>query len=131
LVSKKYHLGIVPKTEPVRRPRVWFRGAASSHLHAAHPDLLLAVRSIDWTHVHRRDTNNEGHDMNVTKVIGFAAVGALLILAAPIGGAQAMTLNSPGAAAVAQDSSRSITTEVGWHHHHRHWGHWHRHGWHR
>jgi hypothetical protein len=68
--------------------------------------------------------------MNVTKVIGFAAVGALLILAAPIGGAQAMTLNSPGAAAVAQDSSRPMTTEVGWHRHH-HWGRWHRHGWHR
>jgi hypothetical protein len=68
--------------------------------------------------------------MNVTKLIGFAAVGALLILAAPIGGAQAMTLNSPGVAVVAQDGSRSMTTEVGWHrHHHRHWGH--RHGWRR
>jgi hypothetical protein len=56
----------------------------------------------------------------------------LLVLAAPTGGAQAMTLNSPGVAAVAQDSSRPMTTEVGWHrHHHRHWGHWHRHGWHR
>jgi hypothetical protein len=70
--------------------------------------------------------------MNVTKVIGFAAVGALLILAAPIGGAQAMTLNSPGVAAAAQGGSTPMTTEVGWHrHHHRHWGRWHRQGWRR
>ena len=68
--------------------------------------------------------------MNVTKVIGLAAVGALLILAAPTGGAQAMTLN-PGVAAAAQDGSRPMTTEVGWHRHHHHWGHWHRHGWRR
>jgi hypothetical protein len=65
--------------------------------------------------------------MNVTKVIGLVAVGAVLILAAPVGGAQAMTLNNPGVAAAAQDSSRSMTTEVRWHHHwHHHWHHWHR-----
>jgi len=65
--------------------------------------------------------------MNVTRVIGLAAVGALLILAAPIGGAQAMSLNNPGAEAAVQDGSRSMTTEVRWH---RHWHHrWH--GWHR
>jgi hypothetical protein len=66
--------------------------------------------------------------MIVKKVIGFAAVGALLVLAAPIGGAQAMTLNNPGVTAAAQDGSRSMTTEVGWHHHwhHHHWHHWRR-----
>jgi hypothetical protein len=65
--------------------------------------------------------------MNVTKAIGLAAFGAWLILAAPIGGAQAMTLNNPGISATAQDGSRPMTTEVGWHHHwhHHHWHHWH------
>ena len=64
--------------------------------------------------------------MNITKVLGLAAVGALLILAAPAQGAQAMSLANPGAAAAIQDDSRQMTTEVRWHHH---WGHrhWHRH----
>ena len=71
--------------------------------------------------------------MNVTKVLGFAAVGALLILAAPGVHAQAMSLANPGAAAaVQQDSSvsKAETTQVywrrGWHRHwHRHWRrHW-------
>jgi hypothetical protein len=58
--------------------------------------------------------------MNVTKVLGLAAVGALLILAAPTERAQAMSLSNPGAAAVVQDDSRAMTTQVGWHHHHHH-----------
>jgi hypothetical protein len=64
--------------------------------------------------------------MNITKVLGLAAVGALLILAAPAQRAQAMSLANPGAAAAIQDDSRQLTTEVRWHHH---WGHrhWHRH----
>jgi hypothetical protein len=61
--------------------------------------------------------------MNVTRILGLAAVGALLILAAPT--AQALSLANPGAAAVVQESSKQETTEVRWHHHyHRH--HWHR-----
>ena len=67
--------------------------------------------------------------MNVTRVLGLAAVGALLMLAAPAERAQAMSLSNPGAAAVVQDSSKQTTTEAGWHrghhgghhHHHRHW----------
>jgi hypothetical protein len=61
--------------------------------------------------------------MNVTRILGLAAVGALLILAAPT--AQALSLANPGAAAAVQESSKQETTEVRWHHHyHRH--HWHR-----
>jgi hypothetical protein len=69
--------------------------------------------------------------MKMTKVLGLAAVGALLVLAAPSERAQALSLASPGAAATVQDVSGERTTEVRWGHwHHRgHWGH-HRH-WHR
>jgi hypothetical protein len=68
--------------------------------------------------------------MNVTRVLGLAAVGALLILAAPAERAQALALSNPGAAAAVQEGSKQITTEVGWHrghrwhhrwHHRRHW----------
>jgi hypothetical protein len=68
--------------------------------------------------------------MNVTKVLGLAAVGALLLLAAPAERAQALSLSNPGAAATVQDGSKQITTEVRWGHHwhhrhwHRHWRHW-------
>ena len=63
--------------------------------------------------------------MNVTRFLGFAAVGALLILAAPTEHAQALSLANPGAAAAVQDESKVATTQV-WccrhhHHHHRHW----------
>ena len=69
--------------------------------------------------------------MNVTRLLGLAAVGALLILAAPTERAQALSLASPGAAAAVQDDAKNITTEVHWRHHHhwrhhRHWG-YHRH----
>ena len=58
--------------------------------------------------------------MNVTKALGLAAIGALLMLAVP---AQALTLASPGAAVAVQDSAKQTTT-VGWHRHwHRHWHH--------
>jgi len=60
--------------------------------------------------------------MNVTKFLGLAAVGALLVLAAPSERAHAMSLSNPGAAATVQDSSRQATTEVRWHHRwHRRW----------
>ena len=63
--------------------------------------------------------------MNVTRVLGLAAVGALLVLAAPAERAQALSLSNPGAAAAVQEGSQT-TTEVRWHrwhrwHHRRHW----------
>ena len=62
--------------------------------------------------------------MNVTRLLGFAAVGALLMLAAPAERAQAVSLANPGAAAAVQESSKQGTTEVRWnhrwHHHCRH-----------
>ena len=67
--------------------------------------------------------------MKLTKVLGLAAVGAMLMLAAPTERAQAMSLSNPGAAATVQDGSRQMTTEVRWghhHHHHHHWRHWRR-----
>jgi hypothetical protein len=69
--------------------------------------------------------------MNVTKVLGLAAVGALLVLAAPSERAQALSLSNPAAATAVQDGSKQITTEVRWgrwHHrwHRRHWRHWRR-----
>ena len=62
--------------------------------------------------------------MNVTRILGLAAVGALLILAAPTERAQALSLANPGAASAVQESSKQGTTEVRWHHRwHRHWHH--------
>ena len=79
--------------------------------------------------------------MNVTKLLGLAAVGGLLILAAPAEQAQALSLANPGAAAAVQQGSKIETTEVHWtghrHHHHRwhhrhhRWHHHHRHHHHR
>jgi hypothetical protein len=63
--------------------------------------------------------------VNVKKILGFLAVGGLLILAAPAERAQALSLLNPGAAAAVQDDSR-LTTEVRWRRHHG----WHRHYWH-
>jgi hypothetical protein len=69
--------------------------------------------------------------MQVTKVLGLAAVGALLVLAAPTERAQALSLSNPGAAAAVQRDAKSATTEVRWGlyhhhhwHHHRHWRRW-------
>jgi hypothetical protein len=69
--------------------------------------------------------------MNMMKVLGLAAVGALLVLAAPAERARALSLSNPGAAAAIQDGSQQMTTEVRWHrwhhhrwHHHRHWRRW-------
>ena len=68
--------------------------------------------------------------MNVKKILGFLAIGGLLVLAAPVERAQAMSLINPGIAAAVQDDSSKLTTEVRWHRHH--WGHhrWHRRHWH-
>jgi len=67
--------------------------------------------------------------MNMFKVLGLAAVGALLVLAAPAEHTQALSLSNPGAAAAVQDGSKQMTTtEVRWRrwHHRRHWRHWRR-----
>ena len=65
--------------------------------------------------------------MTVTKLLGVAAVGAMLALAAPA--AQAMSPAGPGTAAAMKQSAAVETTEVHWH---RHWHpHWHPHHWHR
>jgi hypothetical protein len=67
--------------------------------------------------------------MNVTKVLGLAAVGGLLMLAAPIEHAQALSLANPGAAAAVQDNSKQVTTDVYWRRggYHRRWHrHWRR-----
>ena len=62
--------------------------------------------------------------MQFTKVLGLAAVGALLALAAPAERANALSLSNPGAAAAVQDDARLATTEVHWRHRHHH--RWHR-----
>jgi hypothetical protein len=63
--------------------------------------------------------------MKVTRLLGLAAVGALLILAAPTERAQALSLANPGGAAAIQQDTKADSTQVRWHHRH-----WHRH-WHR
>lgn len=76
--------------------------------------------------------------MNVRTMFGLAAVAGLLAVVAPTGGAQAMSLSNPGAAAAVQEDIKADATEVrwgrhrGWHrghhrhhrHHHRHWRRW-------
>ena len=66
--------------------------------------------------------------MNGTKVLGLAAIAAVLVVASPVQRAGAVSLINPGAATSVQDDTRQLTTEVRWGHHH-HWG-WHR-GWYR
>ncbi|SEN02930.1 hypothetical protein [Bradyrhizobium sp. OK095] len=61
--------------------------------------------------------------MQSLKMLGLAAAGAMLIFAAPVERAQAVSLINPGAAQSVQDEARP-TTEVRWHR-----GHWRRHHW--
>ena len=71
--------------------------------------------------------------MTAMKALGLAAVGAVLVLAAPAERASAMSLATPGTAATVQDNANQTTTQVrwggrgghrGWHRgHHRGWGH--------
>ena len=66
--------------------------------------------------------------MQITKVLGLAAVGALLTLAAPTERASALSLSNPGAAAAVQQDIKPETTQVHWRHHHHHrWHRWHHH----
>jgi hypothetical protein len=62
--------------------------------------------------------------MKMTRVLGLAAIGAVLVLAAPAQQAQALSLANPATVIAIQESSKATMTEVRWH------GHWHRH-WHR
>jgi hypothetical protein len=63
--------------------------------------------------------------MKMTKLLGLAAIGALLVLAAPSERAQALSLSNPGVAATVQDGVKQATvTEVRWHRR------WHRRCWH-
>jgi hypothetical protein len=65
--------------------------------------------------------------MKMTRVLGLAAIGAVLVLAAPAQQAQALSLANPATATTIQEGSKVSTTEVRWHGHwHRHWHH-HRH----
>jgi hypothetical protein len=64
--------------------------------------------------------------MKMTRVLGLAAIGAVLVLAAPAQQAQALSLANPATVAAIQEGSKATTTEVRWHghrhwHHHRHW----------
>lgn len=78
--------------------------------------------------------------MQVTKILGLAAVGALLALAAPAERANALSLSNPGAAAAVQEDTKLATTAVHWRHHRHHYHHrhhfrhhhrHHHHRWHR
>jgi hypothetical protein len=70
--------------------------------------------------------------MKVTKVLGLAAIGAVLVLIAPDERARALSLASPGPAAAVQEDAKPATTEVRWwHHRHHHWRWHHRHHWRR
>ncbi len=69
--------------------------------------------------------------MNLTKMLGFLAVGGWLVVAAPSQPAQAASLINPGIAATVQDGSASLATEVQYrrrHYHPRRHYHAHRYG---
>ena len=63
--------------------------------------------------------------MQITKVLGLAAVGAMLAITAPAQQASAFSLSNPGAAAVVREDARPVATEVGWRHHRHHHHRWH------
>lgn len=66
--------------------------------------------------------------MKMTRVLGLAAFGAmLLLLAAPAQEAQALSLANPASVTAVQEGSRTSTTEVRWHYHWHHHHHWHHH----
>jgi hypothetical protein len=67
--------------------------------------------------------------MKMTKVLGLAAVGAVLVLAAPVQRANAVSLATPAASSTVPQDARTATTEVRWGRGgHRRWGGWHRRG---
>src|SRR4030095_13430144 len=103
----------------------------SDRIHAARCTLRTASRDVTYSvqgHRRGRDiaTTSRRLHMQVMKVLGLAAVGALFALAAPAERAKALSLSNPGAAAAVQQDAKQATTEVHWRHHgyHRH-HHWH------
>ena len=63
--------------------------------------------------------------MKMTRVLGLAALGAVLVLAAPAQQAQALSLANPATVTTIQESSKASMTEVRWHRRwHRHRRHW-------
>jgi hypothetical protein len=126
----------VGETEPVRPIRIHLRGAV---IHPTFTSLASACDCVASMRLGRREPFGAGVTsvdprrlhMQVTKVLGLAAVGALLVLAAPTERAQALSLSNPGAAAAVQQDAKPATTEVRWgrHYHHRwnhrrHWRRW-------
>ncbi|MGA2054273.1 MAG: hypothetical protein ABSG88_03105 [Bradyrhizobium sp.] len=63
--------------------------------------------------------------MKMTRILGLAAIGAVLVLAAPAQQAQAVSLANPSSATAIQEGSKASTTEVRWHHHWHHHRCWH------
>ena len=51
--------------------------------------------------------------MKMTRVLGLAAIGAVLVLAAPAQQAQALSLANPATVTAIQEGSKASTTEVG------------------
>jgi hypothetical protein len=118
------------------------------HVYGAHIHSAFTSRRLTSSHLHgerfvsvccaRRNDSSafsillpRREYMNVTRILGFAAIAGLLAVAAPTERAQALSLSTPGAAAAVQDDTGKLTTEVRWHRHggwHRH--HWRRHHWH-
>jgi hypothetical protein len=128
------------KPEPARAIRIHLCGA-DIHSTFTSSALIFDLRCGEAAGICCRTTlgcqTSRRIHVNVKRILGFLAVGGLLILAAPAERAQASLLN-PGAAAAVQDDSSKLTTEVRWHRHwgwrrhhwrHRHWG-WRRHHWH-
>jgi hypothetical protein len=131
------------KREPARAIRIHLHGAV---IHSTFTSVLLvfdlrcceAAKTGCRTTLGCHLTTSRRIHMNVKKILGFLAIGGLLVLAAPVERAQAVSLINPGIAAAVQDDSSKLTTEVRWGHHrwhrrhwgyHRHWG-WRRHNWH-
>jgi hypothetical protein len=128
----------LPK-EPLCHSRIHLDDAA---IQSAFTSLILRLHLRRGGTVHKpygADVIPDGrYEMNGTKVLGLAAVAAVLVMASPVQRAGAASLINPGAATAVQDDTRQLTTEVRWGHHHgwhrgwhhrRHWG-W-RHRWHR
>ncbi|WP_257170593.1 hypothetical protein [Bradyrhizobium sp. SRS-191] len=59
--------------------------------------------------------------MTVMKLLGIAAVGAVLALAAPAQRAEALSLSNPGAATAVQQGAAQETTQAHWHGRRHHW----------
>jgi hypothetical protein len=130
------------KREPVHAICIHLYGA---DIHSTFTSLPLVFRSALWRSGRKQvaarrwdvTTYPRRIHVNIKKILGFLAVGGLLVLAWPAERAQALSLINPGIAAAVQDETGKLTTEVRWHRHHgwrrhhgyhRHYG-WRRHHW--